>query len=85
MLLLKRLTYILNFNLNNMVTLYCILSLIAGVVVGSFIESPINVYNGSVRIKQKGRNNVQDNQIKAEISGSMTRREVIKLWKSLKK
>ncbi len=68
-----------------MVTLYCILSLIAGVVVGSFIESPINVYNGSVRIKQKGRNNVQDNQIKAEISGYMSRREVIKAWKSLKK
>lgn len=62
-----------------------IIGIILGLILYRFVlDKTENVYNGSVRIKQKGRNNVQDNQIKAEISGSMKRREVVKLWKSLK-
>jgi len=69
-----------------MIYIGIIIGIILGLILYRFVlDKTENVYNGSVRIKQKGRNNVQENKIKAEISGSMTRRQVIKLWKSLKK
>jgi len=68
-----------------MTTIYCIICVVIGVIIGSFVKSPITIYKGSVRIKQKGRNNIQENEITAEITAGMKRREVVKAWKELRK
>jgi hypothetical protein len=68
-----------------MTVILYILTFALGGLLGSFIKSPITIYKGTVRIKQKGRNNAQENDIKAEITSEMKRREVIRLWKQLKK
>lgn len=47
----------------------------------------VNEYKGTVKNKQRGRNNeqVNDNTTSMEITAGMSRRDVIKIWKELKK
>lgn len=47
----------------------------------------INEFKGTVKNKQRGRNNEQinDNTTRIEITAEMSRRDVIKTWKELKK
>ena len=76
-----------------MTTALYILVFALGSLLGAFLmykfgkESITNEYKGTIKNKQRGRGNIQDNDntAKMEINGGMNRREVIKIWRQLKK
>ncbi len=74
-----------------MTTALYIFTFALGVTLGAYITykfrkpTTVNEYSGTVKNKVRGRGNSQTNDNRAEINGGMSRREVLKILKSLKK
>lgn len=74
-----------------MTTITYIIAFSLGVTLGSYLTykfrkpTTVNEYNGNNKFKVRGRSNTQNNDNRAEINSEMKRREVLSVWKELKK